>query len=141
MKGSKDQEFVQLRNRFFIGLFVVCIVGAIVTLFLFQRFRFGLGVSSKMNRKDTFLIYVDSYQCENCVEVKKILDQKNVEYETMKVDSPEAQNFFDKYEIVDHGEVVPAVIYIKDGKVYSTMFQISNFDELELFLKNYRLSK
>ncbi len=141
MKGSKDQEFVQLRNRFLIVFFVICIVGAIVILFLFQRFRFGLGVSSKLNRKDTFLIYVDSYQCDSCTEVKKLLDQRNVEYETMKMDSPEAKNFFDKYEIDNNGEVIPAVIYIKDGKVYSTMFQISNLEELELFLKNYHLSK
>ncbi|MBQ8131508.1 MAG: hypothetical protein IJ193_03365 [Bacilli bacterium] len=142
MKGSKDKEFIELRNRFFIGLFIACIIGAVVILLFFQRFTFGIGISSKMMQKQDFVIYIDSYDCgDSCDKVKKLLDQKNVKYESLKIDSQEADNLLEKYKITNTVEVVPAVIYIKDGKVYSSMFEVTNLEELELFLKNYQLSK
>lgn len=142
MKGSKDQEFIELRNRFFIGLFIASIICVVVILFLFQRFTFGIGISSKMMKKENFVVYIDSYDCgASCKEVKKVLDNNHVTYENIKIDTSEAENLMNKYKITNTEEVVPAVIYIKGGKLYSSLFEVTNMEELELFLKNYHLSK
>ena len=141
MKGIKDQEFIDLRNKFLIGLFFACIFGAGIIMFFFFCFCIGGGISSKIKNKESFVIYLDSDNCgENCDKVKKILDDNNISYEKLSYSTQQAQNFIEKYNIVDDGHIVPAVFYVRKGKVYSSMYNIRNTEELKLFIKNYKLS-
>ena len=141
MKGNKDKEYIELRNRFLIGLFFACIFGAGIIMFFVNRVSIGGGISSKIKNKESFVIYVDSNNCgDTCEDVKKILDDNNITYEHLEYSSQQAQNFFKKYKVVDDGHVVPAVFYVKKGKVYSSMYDIRNTEEFELFIKNYKLS-
>ena len=142
MKGNKDKEYIELRNRFLVGLFIAFVFGAGLIMFFSNRLSIGgKGISSKIKQKETFVIYVESNKCDNCKDIKEILDDNSIEYESLDADTQEAKNFFEKYKVVDDGHIVPAVIYVKKGKVYSSMYGITNLEEFNLFLKNYKLSK
>lgn len=142
MKGNKDKEYIELRNRFLIGLFIAIVFGTGLILFFTNRLSIGgKDISSKLKQKDTFVIFVESNKCDNCKDIQKILDDNRITYESLDANTQEAKNFFEKYKIVDDGHFVPAVIYVKKGKVYSSMYNIKNMEEFNLFLKNYKLSK
>ncbi len=142
MKGNKDREYIELRNRFLTGLFIAFVLGACLIMFFVNRLSVGgKDISSKIKQKETFVIYVESKKCDNCKDIQEVLDDNEISYEKLDADTQEAKNFFEKYKVVDDGHIVPAVIYVKKGKVYSSMYDIKNMEEFNLFLKNYKLSK
>lgn len=138
MKGKYDKEYISLRNRFLLALFVALIFGALALALVFNKFYFGNTINSKISKKESFVIFINSYECENCNEVQKILDDKGVIYEEV-VDN-EADSLYKKLGITNTEEVVPSVIYMKKGKMYSSLFEIKNYEELKAFLEYYKLT-
>ncbi len=137
MKGNKDKEYIKLRDKFLIGLLCAAIVGVLCLMVVYNRFSFGGSINSKIRKDETFFIYLESYDCSKCADVKKILDDANIEYETMVTSKDTTKNFFKKYNIVFNNDVAPGVIYFKKGKMISNMLEISNMDELKSFLEFY----
>lgn len=137
MKGNKDKEYIKLRDKFLIGLLCASIVGVLCFMVVYNRFSFGGSINNKIRKDETFFIYLESYDCRKCNEVKKILDDFNIDYETMVTSKDTTKNFFKKYNIISTNEVAPGVIYIKNGKMHSNMLEISNMDELKTFLEFY----
>ena len=46
-----------------------------------------------------------------------------------------------KYDFIVDDSISPAVLYVKKGKVYSSLVNLNDTEELSLFIDNYKLSK
>lgn len=139
MKGNKDPEYIELRNKFLLGFSIVAIFAVAIILLFVNKFGFGTTIDKKINKNETFVVFVTQDKCNNCDKVKEILNNRNVEYEELTYGSNDTDRFYEKYSVTK--TEAPSVIYIRKGKIYSSMFTITNFEELELFLENYKLIK
>lgn len=140
MKDSKDAEFIKFRNN----ILVVFLVAGICIIFVILFFGKGLvggPISRKMKNNDTFLIFIGNEQCDNCSSIKSFLDSRNVSYEELNEYDNEAKKIFKKYDFIVDDSISPAVLYVKKGKVYSSLVNLNDTEELSLFIDNYKLSK
>lgn len=139
MTGAKNEEFIRFRN----GILVVFAVTLICVAFIILLFGKGIGtpISKKMKSKESFLIYINGSDCDNCDKIKKFLDEKNVSYEEIYEASSQAKKIFKEYDFVTDESISPAVIYVKKGKIYSNLVNIGDTEELGEFIEYYKLSK
>ncbi len=140
MKGNKDKEYIELRNRFLLGLFGCIVVGTLILLIIFRKYVFGGIVTRKMLKEDSFVVLITKNDCSNCDKIKNFLDSQNVIYEELDENSNDAINIFEDYEFNMEEDISPAVLYISNGKLYSSLVNINTTDELKLFIQNYKLS-
>lgn len=140
MNGSKDSEFIKFRNNILV-VFLITGICIIFVILFFGKGLVGGPVTSKMKDKDSFLIFINNEECSNCNEIKTFLDNKNVSYEELNEYNSEAKKIFKKYDFIVDESISPAVIYVKNGKVYSSLVNLVDTEELGLFIENYKLSK
>ncbi len=104
-------------------------------------------IKTVISNSETTALYIwnsDAKKCKNCKEIEKYLNSKKIKYISYDV-----KNYSkDKYEKLlitlginpsDFG--YPAVIYVKDGMMYSNIINISDTKTVETFIKNYELQK
>lgn len=141
MKGSRDQEFIELRNRFIVGLLVALAIGALCLLVLFRKFVFGSSTTRKIITDKTFVIFVDNNDCTNCNEIKNYLDKEGVSYDVLMEGTKDTENIFDSYNILYDESISPAVIYVEKGEMVANLVNINSTEELSLFIENYNLNR
>jgi len=141
MKGYKDQEFKEMRNKFLLGLLVAIVFIALFVVIILRRFGVGSTINSNIRKDKTFTVFVVNKDCSKCDDIKKYLDDNKVKYEELDEYSAEGRSLLANYEFVTDTSVSPAVIYIKKGKMYANLVNVNTTDELELFIKNYKLNK
>lgn len=140
MTGSKNEDFIKFRNSILVALAVtlICVAAVIV---LFGNGLSGGPVNKKMKNKESFLIYITQDDCSDCAKIRKFLKDKNVTFEEIDEHSQQAKKIFKTYDFVTDESVSPAVIYVKKGKIYSNLVNLSDTDELGEFVDYYKLSK
>ena len=136
-----DEEFIKARNKFLIGFFVIGIFVIVLLIVIGRRFSTSGTIKSRMDNKDTFIIYIEKDDCSNCNKVKDLLDKNNITYMNYYENDSSLKSFLDKYDFNLSSDISPAIIYIKKGKLYSNMVNIRDIEELELFLRNYKIVK
>ncbi len=141
MKGSKDKEFINLRNKFLLGFLIFAVFATLLYLIFVRQFSLARPISSKMKKDETFLVFINGNDCENCNEIEAYLKDKKVEFEQLNELSSEAKTILEENNFDTKKSITPAVLYIKNGKLYANLVNINSTIELELFIKNYKLSK
>lgn len=140
MKGTKDPEFIELRNKFLLGVGACILFGVFIILIFVRIFITDGGVNSKIRKKEDFLIYVDSYDCSHCSEVQKYLDDQNVAYMKFDLNDNYIKKIIQDNKLVKDG-IVPGIFYYKDGQMYANLLGMQDTNELSQFLKNHKIVK
>lgn len=104
-----------------------------------------VNISEIVKNKETKIIYVgsrDYKKCKECNNVVKYLNNEGIKFVTYEVEDyskDEYESMLKSIQInpVDFG--YPAVIYIKDGNLYSNVINITNIDSVKTFIKDYEL--
>lgn len=148
---SKDQNH---NNQSVIIIVVVIVVAAILLALVFKTLSGSFGKSlnltdldKMLTDKETKIIYVensDSKKCSKCSKVKKHLDSKKIKYsvyDVNKVKDTEYQEFLQKLLIDSEVFNYPAVIYIRDGAMYSNIINIDDTAVVDQFISDYDLTK
>lgn len=104
-------------------------------------------IKTVISNSETKALYIwnsDAKKCKNCKEIEKYLNSKKIKYISYDV-----KNYSkDKYEQLlvtlginpsDFG--YPAIVYVKDGMMYSNVINISDTKTVDTFIKNYELQK
>lgn len=135
-----NPEFIQLRNRFFFGLFVAAIV-VFAGILLFSR-KFGDMRSEALeavNSDKTFLLFVvDSKNCHNCSSIGNSLDNlvdDYIQYDIYR--SKDLDDLCFKLGIEKNHLKAPSLIYVENGEKVGSIFNVSNDKVVEEFLRNY----
>ncbi|MDD5888542.1 MAG: hypothetical protein PUC82_03530 [bacterium] len=136
-----NPEFIELRNRFLFGLFIAIIV-VICGILLFSK-KFGDGNSSTLkaiyNNKTFLLFIVDSKNCTDCLEYKKLLDSSDVDYIEYNIyKAKDLEEVCFRLQIKQDNLKAPSLIYIEDGKKVGSVLGISSALEMNGFLENYK---
>lgn len=132
-----ETETEKLVKKFIIGLIVVIIFAIPTVIFLINKFIYNdSSIIKKVNNKETFMILVKDYSCNNCIEIKNIIEDNN--YDCVELNSYEEnkyKNVLNKIDLSLSDIKTPSVIYVDKGKVYSFLVDVK-ISELRTYLKN-----
>ncbi len=132
-----ETETEKLVKKFIIGLIVVIIFAIPTVIFLINKFIYNdSSIIKKIDNKETFMILVKDYSCNNCIEIKNIIEDNN--YDCVELNSYEEnkyKNVLNKIDLSLSDIKTPSVIYVDKGKVYSFLVDVK-IGELKTYLKN-----
>lgn len=134
-------------------IIVVAVIVVLLLVLLVKNLLGGKNVthssadfSKIIENSETTIVYVensDSKKCKDCDKIKKYLDKQNIEYliyDVNKYSDKEYTEVLKSIEINPADFSYPAVIYMKDGKVYSNVINISDTKSVDNFIKTYDLT-
>ena len=133
----KDREFIELRNRFLLGLFVAFIV--VIPLFIVLVIKLDQTrpkIKSRLKSKESFYILVESRKCENCKAVESILKDRKLDYEKINMEKEEYEEMLEILHSMSLQVSPPAILFIQDGIMVDQLTKISGNSELEEFINN-----
>ncbi|MDO5003329.1 MAG: hypothetical protein Q4E39_03770 [bacterium] len=142
-KNAQRQQVV-----FLFGATITVILVVVVLLnFLKPKEVEKLNVSKLVENAETKIIFVensDKTKCKKCSDIKKYLDDEQINYVTYDVSLYTKKEYNDMLKTIeinpdDFG--YPAVIYIRDGKLYSNVINLSDTKPVKEFIKTYELKK
>ena len=134
----KNEEFIELRNKFLLGVLVALVVTVPFLLFFVNRY---LGSRSSImeayNNKKTCTVLVDkSSDCDYCSIIKSRLKDLDIYYLEYDLDKPkDKERTFKKFGFSEKSLVVPALIYVKDGESVVRTFDIKDETMIDEFIK------
>ena len=94
----------------------------------------------------TAIIYVensDSKKCEKCSDIKKYLNEEKINYEIYDINkntSKEYKKMLQTLTVNPSDFNYPAVIYIKEGRIYSNIINVNDTKIVKQFIKDYDLT-
>lgn len=143
-------------NKKILVLACIIIVAIGLIYFILQFIGGGNNLSPKeaketvdkaLTIKDEQIIYIensDSKKCEKCSKIKKYLDDEGINYVLYDVNNyskKEYEETLKKLTINPSDFGYPAVIYVRDGIMYSNIINIPSTDTVKQFIKDYNLKK
>lgn len=131
----RDPEFVELRNKFLLGLGVAILFAIPIFFFVVRQFRDPTSDVSKMiSKKETMLIYFYSSSCSYCSRVQDVLDYKKVSYHFYDISATDYDEVLRKLGLSKEVVEVPALVYVKDGKMVGNVMKIQDEESVLDFL-------
>ena len=131
-----DPELISLIKK--IGFTLLLLVIGITLMIIIYRNKYQLGESNiikKINNNDTFLILITDNKCSNCVQIKNILDENNIDYIKIS-NNNEIKKVKEKLIIEEKDLEIPSLLIISEKELKVSLVNPSN-EELYLFLNNY----
>lgn len=133
----KDPEFIEMRNKFFLGVFIF-LVFAIPIFFVFKN-KIFIGDSKllkSIKKQDDIVILLVENKCNRCTKSKEVLNNLDINYFILnKSKDRDYETVINKIEI-DRDIELPSLIYLKKGKLYSYIFNIKSEQEITNFIEN-----
>ncbi len=137
----RDPEFIQLRNRFLLGVGISLCLAVPLVIFLYKSYM-GSSVLNKIDKKEDMVLLITSNDCDKCKSVANILDDRDVKFSKMNADTTkDSQTVMEKLEITNTREVYPIVVYVKSGKMVANLYVENNEGEVVEFLKFHKIVK
>lgn len=150
--GSSNKKGANNNRLVLIG--VVGLIIVIILLFiLFGGSKKGNGEKQKINvsniveKAETKVIFVessDSKKCKNCSAIKNALSKKNVNFIIYNVENYSEKEYSEdlkKMEINPDDFGYPAIIYMKDGRLFANQINIEDTKVVDSFVDSYELNK
>ena len=131
-----DSELISLIKK--IGLTLLLLIIGIILMITMYRNKFQLKESNiikKINNNDTFLILITDNKCSNCIEIKNILDENNINYIKIS-NNNEIKKVKDKLIIEEKDIEIPSLLIVSEKELKVSLVNPNN-EELYLFLDNY----
>ena len=133
-----DPEFELLKKRFKVGL-IGCIV-LLVPFFLFFYNKLNQDDSKivrDIKKQETFFIYIRENKTSS--SFKKEIKNSGISFQEVNKDlNRDYPNILRALEIPESDVVVPALIYVKEGKTFAILNDIKEEEELKTFVDNYK---
>lgn len=135
----RDPEFVQLRNRFFLGLAISLCLAIPIFFFLYKSY-ISSSVITKLNKKEEMVLLITSNKCDKCNQVRDILDDKKIKFYKMNVDTTkDSADVLKRLGITNERNIYPIVVYIKDGEMVANLVVSNKISEVNEFLKFHKI--
>ena len=150
--SSKKTFKVDKNTQMVILLAAVLLVACIFKVAL-NSLKEGVDAKNKANiseiieKKQTKVVFVentDKKKCKKCDSIKKALDEENISYvvyDAKEYSKEEYESMLNSINIKPADFGYPAVIYIRKGKLYSNVINVSDKEVVKTFINDYKLDK
>lgn len=143
---NKVKDFI-IRRKY---IFIIVLVLLILLVILISISNSGTStitykeIKNMMEEKETFIVYYYNSKSSNKYnrKIKNLLEDNDINYylyDDKKVDKEEYNNFTSLLGIDKNLFGTPAIIYIKDGEMYSNLININNIDSYNKYIEDYDL--
>ena len=151
MEKNKKEGLNKNEENKRIFILVVVILVVMLVFYLIINFIGGKyqndekSMSSIISNSETAVLYIwnsDSKKCKDCKEIKNHLDKKKVNYigyDVKNYEKNEYEKLLTTLSINPPDFNYPAVIYVKEGAMYSNIINISDTKTVDTFIKEYKL--
>ncbi len=135
----KDPEFIELRNKFLIGIVVSLIFTVPIFLVFYNRITPNTSkIINKIKKEESFFLLVTEKNCKKCNEYQRIIDNYLINYEVMNKNKDKNYKNTIKLLGIEESDVeIPCLIYIDKGKLISSLPNIKSEEEFNTFISNY----
>ena len=137
----KDPEFIELRNKFFLGVFIFLLFA--VPLFFFLKNKILISDSDllkSINKKNSMLILLTEDKCNRCSKSKDVLNKIDINYYVLNKSRDRDYNTIIYKLELDKDISIPSLIYVEEGKVYAYIDNIKSSKEITNFIENNNLN-
>lgn len=135
----RDPEFIEMRNRFILGMVVLILFSVPFLIFIARKFMVETSPIIKgIDNEKTMLVYVEKANCSNCKEVEDMLKSYGIKYN--KINSSGDRNYanvLNKLNITTTDIDEPTLLYIEEGKFYAALVSIKSEEDVVNFLITY----
>ena len=77
----RDQEFIELRNKFLIAMFIIFLIGILGYTFLKNKLYIkDPEVLEALNNKESIVVLVTKENCDRCKKTQEVLNEVDVNY-------------------------------------------------------------
>ena len=132
----KDTELIDIIKKISYTILVLIIVVSLMIVIYYNKFQLGESkVIKKINSQESFLILLTDNKCSNCIQIKNILDENNIEYFKIS-NNNEIEKLKRKLMIEEKDLEIPSLLIISEKELKVSLVNPSN-EELYLLLNNY----
>ena len=125
---------------------IILVIGLLLFIFVFKGDRLTpvekINVSL-INKEDMILYIGSSKNCSYCKNVSKYLDKNKIDYTYYDVSKDSKSNYeklLQSLSINKNDFNYPAIIYIKEGELYSNILTINSEEVMDAFFENSSIS-
>ncbi len=135
-----DLEFIQMRNRFLLALVITIIFIIPVCILVINKFSSKSLLLKNIEKQKNLVIFLTNKECSNCELYKDVLDQNNVPYFELDVDTDtDFKEIMFRIQMASEYAQAPGIIYVEEGKMFANMVDIKEKSELESFIVAHSL--
>ena len=141
-----------VKNKYLFTILLVLLIVSIILIYgivnIFNRnsevYISYNEIVEYMDNKDTFVIYYYNSKSGNDYGKKVLKELKNNDikyyvYDDKNVDKEEYTKFLQLIDIDENLFSSPAIIYIRDGEMYSNLIGINNMNSFNKYIEDYDL--
>lgn len=133
-----DEQNDIKRNLTTIGLPIILLI----ILFILFIYKLYGGAESELYQKtktnDTYLMVYVTKECDRCQDVEKRLRDKGIKFYELNLNKEKrTTEILTKFKIDRDKLISPALIYIKDGKLYAYIDDIKDVETFNKFIEDY----
>lgn len=135
----KDPEFIEMRNKFLLGL-IIALIFSIPVFFIFKnKLVVNNELENKISKNKEVVLYINSNDCINCKKVKKYLDNNKIKYYTLGTSSNKYKSIMNKIGVNEKKIIAPAIIYIEESELKAYIVNVNSKNEVNKFLETYNI--
>ena len=134
----QDEQNDIRRNITIIGLPIILLI-ILFILFIYKLYGGGESeLYKKTKTNDTYLMVYVNKECDRCQDVEKRLRDKNIVFYELNLNKEKrTTEILTKFKLDREKLVSPALIYIKDGKLYAYIDDIKDVETFNKFIEDY----
>lgn len=137
MISDDDEDLRSLFNRLKIGILVIIIFGGLFLIILVNKFSVkDSKVIKAINNNETLYVLIDDNSCKECKRIKEIFKENNIYYMELNTDKEtQYKVFLKKISSSEHDVEKPTIMYIKDGKMVSSIVKVKTEEQINNFIE------
>ena len=118
-----DQDFIALRHRIVLAVLVAIVFTIPLIIFIFNKFGNNSSlILNSLNKKENLVLLVTKEECKSCEDSENLLKKQKVNYTLLNKDQEtNYEKIIRKIGISDDDIIVPTIIYVEEGLLYSSL--------------------
>lgn len=118
-----DQDFIALRKRIVLAVLVAIVFTIPLIIFIFNKFGNNSSlILNSLNKKENLVLLVTKEECKSCEDSENLLKKQKVNYTLLNKDQEtNYEKIIRKIGISDDDIIVPTIIYVEEGLLYSSL--------------------
>ena len=135
--SDDDEDLKNLFNRLKIGILVILLFGGLFLIILVNKFSVkDSKVIKAINNNETLYVLIDDNSCKECKRIKEIFKENNIYYMELNTDKEtQYKVFLKKISSSEHDVEKPTIMYIKDGKMVSSIVKVKTEEQINNFIE------
>ena len=135
----RNEEFIELRNKFLLGVLVALIITIPFLLLFIRQYRANKSsVLEAYGNKKTFTVLIyKSSDCSKCKMIRSKLDSLDVYYLEYDLDKAVGkETLLKRVGVSEKDLIIPALVYVKNGESIVRSLEIDDEESIDEFV-NY----